>query len=233
MQLQAKEFRLVATKQNKFHFFLFLNWWVLAKYKPLMSSAAKCLTLCDPMDYNPPGSSVHGISQARIPECVAMPSSRGSSQPKYRTCISCVGRWVFYLLSHHRGNHEYLGWNHWPLYSKQGKKKKKSVALQLPLFEDWLCEIKSGRKINNFWVAGNIELMEENCFSNPAREAFLFAFHPEVAKCQRWESKTMMDGFTDGLLCLLLCGTPLHKASKHQADWTHTSCPGFYLHQGA
>ena len=117
--------------------------------------------------------------------------------------------------------------------SKAKKKKKKSFALQLPLFEDWLCEIKSGRKISNFWVAGNIELMEENCFSNPAREAFLFAFHPEVAKCQRWESKTMMDGFTDGLLCLLLCGTPLHKASKHQADWTHTSCPGFYLHQGA
>ena len=38
-----------------------------------------CLTLCDPMDYSPPGSSVHGILQARILEWVAMPSSRGSS----------------------------------------------------------------------------------------------------------------------------------------------------------
>ena len=40
------------------------------------------LTLCDPMDYSLPGSSVHGILQARILEWVAMPSSRGSSQPR-------------------------------------------------------------------------------------------------------------------------------------------------------
>ena len=31
-----------------------------------------CLTLCDPVDYNPPGSSVHGILQARLPEWVAI-----------------------------------------------------------------------------------------------------------------------------------------------------------------
>ena len=37
------------------------------------------LTLCDPMDYGPPGSSVHGILQARILEWVAIPFSRGSS----------------------------------------------------------------------------------------------------------------------------------------------------------
>ena len=38
-----------------------------------------CLTLCNPMDYSLPGSSVHGVSQARILEWVAMPSSGGSS----------------------------------------------------------------------------------------------------------------------------------------------------------
>ena len=43
--------------------------------------AQLCLTLCDPMDSNPPGSSVHGILQARILEWVAMPSSRGFSNP--------------------------------------------------------------------------------------------------------------------------------------------------------
>ena len=37
------------------------------------------LTLCDPMDCNALGSSVHGISQARILEWVVIPSSRGSS----------------------------------------------------------------------------------------------------------------------------------------------------------
>ena len=39
--------------------------------------AQTCLTLCDPTDRSPPGSSVHGILQARILECVAMPFSRG------------------------------------------------------------------------------------------------------------------------------------------------------------
>ena len=38
-----------------------------------------CLTLCDPMDCSPPGSSVHGILQAGLLESAAMPSSRGSS----------------------------------------------------------------------------------------------------------------------------------------------------------
>ena len=41
-----------------------------------------CLTLCNPVDYNLPGSSVHGISQARILEWVAISSSRGSSPPR-------------------------------------------------------------------------------------------------------------------------------------------------------
>ena len=44
-----------------------------------------CPTLCNPMDYSPPGSSVHGILQARMLEWVAMPSSRGSSRPRART----------------------------------------------------------------------------------------------------------------------------------------------------
>ena len=56
-----------------------------------------CPVLCDTMDYSPPGASVHGILQARILEWVAMPSSRGSSQPRDQTCISyisCISRWV-------------------------------------------------------------------------------------------------------------------------------------------
>ena len=43
------------------------------------------LLLCDPMDCSPPGSSVHEILQAKILEWVAVPSSRGSSQPRDRT----------------------------------------------------------------------------------------------------------------------------------------------------
>ena len=47
-----------------------------------------CLTLCDPMDCSLPGSSVLGIFQARILEWVAIPFSRGSSQPRNQTQVS-------------------------------------------------------------------------------------------------------------------------------------------------
>ena len=49
-----------------------------------------CPTLCDPMNCSPPSSSVHGISQARILEWVAIPFSRRSSQPRDPSCVSCV-----------------------------------------------------------------------------------------------------------------------------------------------
>ena len=47
--------------------------------KSVFFVAQSCPTLCDPTDCSPPGSSVHGILQARILEWAAMPSSRGSS----------------------------------------------------------------------------------------------------------------------------------------------------------
>ena len=52
-------------------------------------SLQSCLTLCDPIDCIPPGSSVHRILQSRILEWVAMPFSRGSSWPRDWTCVSC------------------------------------------------------------------------------------------------------------------------------------------------
>ena len=51
---------------------------------------------CDPMNCSPPGSSVYGISQERILEWIAISFSRGSSQPRGQTHISCIGRQVLY-----------------------------------------------------------------------------------------------------------------------------------------
>ena len=46
------------------------------------------MSLCNPMDCSPPGSSIHGILQARILEWVALPSSRESSRPRDQTQVS-------------------------------------------------------------------------------------------------------------------------------------------------
>ena len=92
-----------------FIFFFFTGWQVSSNVMGLyisyirymktcfmcacMKSLQLCLTLCDPVDHSLPDSSVHGIFQARTMEWVAIPlgdlSSRGSSQPRDGTCISC------------------------------------------------------------------------------------------------------------------------------------------------
>ena len=64
--------------------------------------AQLCLILCDPMDYSLPGSSVHGISQARIPEWLAIPFSRGifpTQGSNHVSCVSCTGRQIPYHLA--------------------------------------------------------------------------------------------------------------------------------------
>ena len=66
-------------------------------------SLQSCPTLCNRLDYSPPGFSLHVILQARILEQVAMTSSRGSPQPRDRTHISyvpCIFRQVLYQWCH-------------------------------------------------------------------------------------------------------------------------------------
>ena len=77
-----------------------LNWnvWCVKSTCLYAKSLQSCPTLCHPMDCSPPGSSLHGVFQARILEWVAMASSRGSSRPRDRThvsCVSCAGRQFF------------------------------------------------------------------------------------------------------------------------------------------
>jgi len=66
-------------------------------------SLHSCPSLCNPLDCSPPGSSVHGILQARILEWVTMPSSKGSSKPRDQTrgsFVSCIGWRVLYHQHH-------------------------------------------------------------------------------------------------------------------------------------
>ena len=78
-----------------------------------------CPALCDPRDCSPPGCSVPGILQARILEWVVISYSRGSSQPRDWTCvscISCIGGWILY----HCTTSESPGWINWRLKKSWG-----------------------------------------------------------------------------------------------------------------
>ena len=68
----------------------------LDKKKVLVTQS--CLTPCNSIYCSPPGSSVHRILQARIPEWVAIPFSRGSSRPRNLGLLHC--RQILYCLSH-------------------------------------------------------------------------------------------------------------------------------------
>ena len=75
-------------------------WWehlrcsLLTSYKHIICCCClvpkSCLTLCDPVDWSPPGSSVHGSFQLRILEWVAISSFKRSSWPKDWTCGCCI-----------------------------------------------------------------------------------------------------------------------------------------------
>ena len=57
-------------------------------FKVKVKVSQSCLTLCDPLDCSPPGFPVYVILQTRIMEWVAIPFSRGSSQPRDQTWVS-------------------------------------------------------------------------------------------------------------------------------------------------
>ena len=79
-----------------------------------VKGAQLCLTLWDPMDH------IHGILQARILEWVAFPFSRGSSQPRDWTQVSCIAGGFFYQLSH-KGSPRMLEWVAYPFSSRSSQ----------------------------------------------------------------------------------------------------------------
>ena len=88
--------------------FLILGWKVKSESEVTQS----CPTLCNPVDCSPPGSSIHGIFQARILEWVAISFSRGSSRPRDRTEVSRIAGRCFNLWA----TREALSWVIWAMY---------------------------------------------------------------------------------------------------------------------
>ena len=73
----------------------FTNWAIREALIYRCFFALSCPILCDPIDYSPPVSSVHGILQARILELVAISFSRASSQPRDQIQVSCFAGKLF------------------------------------------------------------------------------------------------------------------------------------------
>ena len=91
--------------------FKVIQTWVGIGMKVKVLVAELCLTLCNPMDCSPPGSSVHGILQARILEWVAIPFSRVSSWPKVEPRSSALQEdffFFFFLLSEPPGRNKWV-----------------------------------------------------------------------------------------------------------------------------
>jgi len=87
-----------------------------------------------PMDCNLPGSSVHGISQARILEWVAISSSRGYSWSRDRTHISCIGRRILY---HRAAREAQKGWTTWSLRFFLAALFHGPLKVQAPKTQGW------------------------------------------------------------------------------------------------
>ena len=124
-----------------------------------MKVARSCPTLSDPMDCSSPGSSVHGILQARILQWVAMPSFKGSSQPRDRAQGSSPGLWhrrqILYHLSYqesprsvqmqilyrlsHQGSLRILEWVAYPFSSGSSRPRNphsRTLAWKIPWMEE-------------------------------------------------------------------------------------------------
>ena len=105
--------------------------------------AQLCPTLCDPMDCSPPGSSVHGIFQARVPEWVAIFFSRGSSRPRDRTQASWIAGRCFTLWAT-RDAH----------YPWEAVKSELLMSFQLKLHScTRMCRAFSPRIILQLWIS--------------------------------------------------------------------------------
>ena len=85
-----------------------------------VKATLSCSTLCNPMDYR-----VHRILQARILELVAFSFSRGSSQPRDRTQISCIAGSFSTSLSH-KGSLSMLEWVAYPFFSGSSRPRNRT-----------------------------------------------------------------------------------------------------------
>ena len=106
--------------------------------------AQLCLTLYDPMDYT-----VHGILQARILEWVAVPFSRGSSQPRDQTPGLLHCKWIIYQLNH-KGSSRILEWVVYPISSRSSWPRNRTgvSCIKGRFFTNWAIREAPRREVD-------------------------------------------------------------------------------------
>ena len=96
---QLFHLQMKVTMLTIYIFYCSINMWILLLKRVSIillptcmhaKSLQSCLTLCKPIDHSPPGSSAHGILQARTLEWVAIPSPSMYSRLRDRTCVSFI-----------------------------------------------------------------------------------------------------------------------------------------------
>ena len=98
LSLESLGCPLIGSRSSPFHCWphVPVNFFSQRHFHRCVLSCFTHVWLCDPVDCSPPGPSVHGILQARILEWVSVPSSRGSSQTRDGTHVSCTGRRILH-----------------------------------------------------------------------------------------------------------------------------------------
>ena len=145
------------------------SWLPVLEYAGLsyacMLSSNSCLTLCGPMNYRPPGFSVHRISQARILEGYPIPFSGESSWPRDQTHIfSCIAGRLFTT--------DPLG-KPWVKYEKKRKHSQNFLASPLPFSLTHLCcwrNVRTGFRLDMMWSSSGLALA-----GGPSRKSYDFS----------------------------------------------------------
>ena len=194
------------------------------------------------MDHRPPGSSVHGILQARILEWVAMPSSRGPSRPRgwtHISFVSCIGRRVLYHYCH-------LGSPKWKVTPwGLGSNEMKRVWL-LEDFEKHNSHTSSGPSCPDFYVRKVhfylLELLWFRVFATYSETQYLLIHAPHshtMRKPHVWTVRiwAVQDGEQLWWLLPLICSCPLPTLSMVLITYfvwlfyflTHSYFPFYFL----
>ena len=119
-----------------------------------------CITLRDHMDCSPPGCSVHGIFQEIILECATVSYSRGSSQYRDQTCLSCTCRWILFHLATWKAHYSFyyiLLYLKWTLKKRERERESiSSLTLIHLLRASFLTSVMFKVPISKIWSPLNL-----------------------------------------------------------------------------